>query len=124
MVKNAVDLFARQTVITPSAMSMVYPRATIRGYSHEQFLKDLINESEKDIRLCLDRGVHCVQMDFTEARFAMKIDPTGQLLQNLVQLNNEVLERFKFSEQHRLGVHFCPGEKNRLPVAFKPIDAL
>ena len=88
---------------------MVYPRATIKGYSHDQFLTDLINESEKDIRMCLERGVHCVQLDFTEARFSLKIDPTGQLLQNFVRLNNRVLERFKFNEQHRLGVHVCPG---------------
>ena len=97
-------------------MSMVYPRATIKGYSHDQFLKDLINESEKDIRMCLDRGVHCVQLDFTEARFALKIDPTGQLLQNFVQLNNQVLERFKFNEQHRLGVHFCASKRTELSI--------
>ena len=109
--KISVDFSNRQAVITPSAMSMVYPRATIRGYSHEQFLNDLVNESEKDIRLCLDRGVHCVQLDFTEARFSLKIDPTGQLLQNFVRLNNRVLERFKFNEQHRLGVHVCPGSE-------------
>jgi len=27
----------------------------IDNYSHEQFLKDLINECEKDIRLCLGK---------------------------------------------------------------------
>jgi 5-methyltetrahydropteroyltriglutamate--homocysteine methyltransferase len=51
---------------------MVYPKVTIRGYSHEQFLNDLINESEKDIRQCLESGAHCVQLDFTEARFFIK----------------------------------------------------
>lgn len=99
----------RQAVITPSAMSMVYPKATIKGYSHEQFLNDLLDECEKDIRLCLEKGAHSVQLDFTEARFSMKIDPTGQLLRAFVRLNNQVLERFGFAEQHRLGVHVCPG---------------
>lgn len=99
----------RQAVITPSALSMVYPRATIRGYSHENFLNDLIRESEHDIRRCLESGAHCVQLDFTEARFSLKIDPTGQLLRDFVQLNNRVLDRFGFREQHRLGVHVCPG---------------
>ena len=88
---------------------MVYPRATIKGYSHEQFLTDLMNESEKDIRRCLDKGAHCVQLDFTEARFSLKIDPSGQLLRDFVRLNNRLLERFAFNEQHRLGVHVCPG---------------
>ena len=88
---------------------MVYPKATIRGYSHEQFLDDLTNECEKDIRLCLESGAHCVQLDFTEARFALKVDPNVQLLRDFVQLNNQVLDRFAFREQHRLGVHICSG---------------
>jgi len=88
---------------------MVYPKSTIKGYSHDQFLTDLINESEKDIRLCLEKGAHCIQIDFTEARFSLKVDPSGQLLRDFVRLNNRVLERFVFSEQHRLGVHVCPG---------------
>jgi 5-methyltetrahydropteroyltriglutamate--homocysteine methyltransferase len=99
----------RQAVITPSALSMVYPKATIRGYSHDQFLTDLITESERDIRQCLESGAYCVQLDFTEARFSLKVDPTGQLLRDFVQLNNRVLDRFGFQEQHRLGVHVCPG---------------
>ncbi len=99
----------RQAVITPSALSMVYPKATIRGYSHEQFMNDLLNESERDIRLCLESEAHCVQLDFTEARFSLKIDPSGQLLKTFVQINNRVLDRFGFREQHRLGVHVCPG---------------
>jgi 5-methyltetrahydropteroyltriglutamate--homocysteine methyltransferase len=48
----------KQAVITASALSMVYAphllkTYQIENYSHEQFLKDLIHECEKDIRLCL-----------------------------------------------------------------------
>jgi 5-methyltetrahydropteroyltriglutamate--homocysteine methyltransferase len=86
---------------------MVYPIATIKNYSHEQFLTDLINESEKDIRLCLESGADCVQIDFTEACFSFQIDPSGQLLRDFIRFNNRVLNRFRFSEQHRLGVHIC-----------------
>ena len=48
----------KQAVITASALSMVYAphilkTSEIENYSHEQFLKDLTNECEKDIRLCL-----------------------------------------------------------------------
>ncbi|CAF0824243.1 unnamed protein product [Rotaria sp. Silwood1] len=107
--KQFTQLPIKQAVITPSALSMLYPKSGIEGYSHEQFLNDLIVESEKDIRRCLESGAHCVQLDFTEARLSLKIDPTGQLLQDFIQLNNRVLDRFDPQEQHRLGVHVCPG---------------
>jgi 5-methyltetrahydropteroyltriglutamate--homocysteine methyltransferase len=50
----------KQAVITASALSMVYAPDLLKtyridNYSHEQFLKDLINECEKDIRLCLGK---------------------------------------------------------------------
>jgi 5-methyltetrahydropteroyltriglutamate--homocysteine methyltransferase len=99
----------RQAIITPSALSMVYPKATIEGYSREQFLADLMNEAEKDIRKCFDSGAHSVQLDFTEARFSLKIDPTGSLLREFVRINNKVLDRFEPNIRDRLGVHVCPG---------------
>lgn len=114
----------RQAVITASALSMVYPKATIRGYSHEQFLNDLTSECEKDIRLCLESGAQCVQLDFTEARFSLKVDPSGQLLRDFVQLNNRVLDRFGFREQHRLGVHVCAGECASLVHPLPPVSCL
>jgi 5-methyltetrahydropteroyltriglutamate--homocysteine methyltransferase len=48
----------KQAIITASALSMVYSphilsTGGIDNYSREQFLKDLVNECEKDIRLCL-----------------------------------------------------------------------
>lgn len=103
----------KQAVISPSALSNVYPCATIPGYSREQFLDDLVNEVEKDICLCLEAGVEKVQMDFTEARLSLKIDPSGQLLKRFVQLNNRVLDRFNGNLEHskKLGVHVCPGKK-------------
>jgi 5-methyltetrahydropteroyltriglutamate--homocysteine methyltransferase len=101
----------KQAVISPSALSNVYPYATIPGYSREQFLDDLVDEVEKDIRLCLEAGADKVQIDFTEARLSLKIDPTGLLLNKFVQLNNRVLDRFNNNLEHRnkLGVHVCPG---------------
>ncbi len=50
----------KQAVITASALSMVYApnilkTGEIDNYSREQFLKDLVNECEKDIRLCLGK---------------------------------------------------------------------
>ncbi len=99
----------RQAVITPSALSMVYPKAAIEGYSREQFLADLMSGAETDIRECFASGAHSVQLDFTEARFLLKLDPTGQLLREFVRINNRVLDRFEPNLRQRLGVHVCPG---------------
>jgi 5-methyltetrahydropteroyltriglutamate--homocysteine methyltransferase len=99
----------KQAVISASALSLLYPAEEIAGYSREQFLKDLVNEAETDIRKCLDMGAANVQIDFTEGRLALKLDPSGALLDQFISLNNEVLDRFSESDRLRLGVHSCPG---------------
>jgi 5-methyltetrahydropteroyltriglutamate--homocysteine methyltransferase len=50
-----------------------------------------------------------VQIDFTEARLAVKIDPSGGLLHSFIDLNNLALARFSAEERERIGVHTCPG---------------
>jgi 5-methyltetrahydropteroyltriglutamate--homocysteine methyltransferase len=57
----------------------------------------------------LKRGAHAVQIDFTEGRFTLKIDPTGSLLASFIDLNNLALAKFSNEERRRLGVHTCPG---------------
>ncbi|MEX2223983.1 MAG: cobalamin-independent methionine synthase II family protein [Candidatus Rokuibacteriota bacterium] len=99
----------KQAVISPSALSLLYPQAGIDGYSRASFLADLAREAEQDIRRCLQAGAHAVQIDFTEARLSVKLDPTKRLLQDLVAINNHVLQRFSPEERARLGVHTCPG---------------
>ena len=99
----------KQAVISPSALSLMYPAEPIEGYPREQFIDDLLREHETEIRRCLDRGAYNVQIDFTEARLAIKIDPTGELLTSFVDLNNLALSRFSASERTRIGVHTCPG---------------
>src|SRR5271167_4537945 len=61
------------------------------------------------IRGALDAGAASVQIDFTEGRLSLKLDPTGGLLRSFVELNNQVLERFTPEERLRIGVHVCPG---------------
>jgi 5-methyltetrahydropteroyltriglutamate--homocysteine methyltransferase len=56
-----------------------------------------------------------VQIDFTEARLAVKLDPSRQLLDSLVDLNNLALARFTPEERRRIGVHTCPGGDRRSP---------
>ena len=50
-----------------------------------------------------------MQIDFTEGRLSIKLDPSGGLLRQFVALNNRVLERFSDDERARIGVHTCPG---------------
>ncbi len=99
----------KQAVISPSALSLMYPESPIAGYSREQFIEDLLNEHGQEIRACLAMGAHKVQVDFTEGRLAMKIDRTGHLLASFIELNNLALSRFNLEEQRRIGVHTCPG---------------
>jgi methionine synthase II (cobalamin-independent) len=99
----------KQAVISPSALSLMYPAEGLPGYSREQFIDDLLAEHETEIRRCFQKGAYKVQVDFTEGRLAMKIDPTGHLLQSFVDLNNLALSRFTTEERQRLGVHTCPG---------------
>src|SRR6202045_4802104 len=99
----------KQAVISPSALSLMYPAESIPDYSREQFIDDLLNEHETEIRRCLKKGAHKVQVDFTEGRLAVKIDPSGHLLHSFIDLNNLALSRFSVEERRRIGVHTCPG---------------
>ena len=99
----------KQAVISPSALSLLYPAESIRDYSREQFIEDLLGEHEIEIRRCLTKGAHCVQVDFTEARLAVKLDPSGNLLNSFIDLNNLALSKFSPEERRRIGVHTCPG---------------
>ncbi|MDH2426576.1 cobalamin-independent methionine synthase II family protein [Sphaerisporangium sp. TRM90804] len=99
----------KQAVIAPSALSLLYPADGIDDYPRKAFLDDLVAEAEADIRGCLDAGAHVVQLDFTEGRLSLKLDPSGGLLDDFIALNNQVLERFSERERARIGVHTCPG---------------
>jgi 5-methyltetrahydropteroyltriglutamate--homocysteine methyltransferase len=99
----------KQAVISASAMSLLYPPDGIDGYSRSQFLDDLVQHAVADIRSCFDNGAYNVQIDFTEGRLAVKLDPSKGLLQQFIDLNNRVLSHFTPAELQRIGVHTCPG---------------
>ena len=99
----------KQAVISPSALSLMYPAERIPGYSRDEFITDLLHEHETEMRRCLQKGAHKVQIDFTEARLAIKIDRSGNLLNSFIDLNNIALARFSAEERKRIGVHTCPG---------------
>src|SRR5260370_19610039 len=66
----------KQAVISPSALSLMYPAESIRDYLRDQFIDDLLGGHETEIRRCLKKGAHKVQVDFTEGPRAVKIDPS------------------------------------------------
>ena len=105
----------KQAVIAPSMLSLLYPLdGDVESYSREQFLEDLCNECEKDIRKCFATGAVRVSIDFTEGRLALKNDPrnpwTGRnMLEHFIELNNRVINRFTAEERRNIGIHTCPG---------------
>ena len=107
--KRHAHVPVKQAVISASALSLLYPQQGIPGYTRDAFVEDLVREAEADIRQCLTQGAAKVQVDFTEGRLVIKLDPTTQLLQSFIALNNRVLERFTPAERARIGVHTCPG---------------
>ena len=104
--KTAAQL--KQAVISASAISLMYPADGIAGYPREAFIDDLVAEATSEIRGCIERGA-TVQIDFTEARLSLKLDPSGGLLDSFVDLNNRVLGRLTEDERSKVGVHTCPG---------------
>jgi 5-methyltetrahydropteroyltriglutamate--homocysteine methyltransferase len=99
----------KQAVISPSALSLMYPNEPIPDYPREAFIEDLLTEHVTEIRRCLTKGAASVQIDFTEGRLALKIDPSGELLSSFIDLNNLALVRLSAQERQVLGVHTCPG---------------
>ncbi|GAM27892.1 hypothetical protein SAMD00019534_110680 [Acytostelium subglobosum LB1] len=104
------DCLIKVPIISASAMSLLYPMdREIPGYPRTAFIADMLNEVEKDIRKALEGGAHVVQIDATELRLSLKLDPSGALLRSFVDLNNQVFNRFTPEERAKLGIHTCPG---------------
>jgi 5-methyltetrahydropteroyltriglutamate--homocysteine methyltransferase len=99
----------KQAVISASALSLLYPASGIEWYPRRQFHDDLIEEAAADIASAFSAGAEIIQIDFTEGRLSLKLDPGGGLLNSFVDLNNRVLDRFTAAERARIGVHVCPG---------------
>ena len=96
-------------------LMLLYPlEGEIEGYSRDQFLDDLCDEVEKDIRQCFAAGAVRVSIDFTEGRLANKNDSRNpwtnkDMLDEFIALNNRVIDRFSPEERTNIGIHTCPG---------------
>jgi methionine synthase II (cobalamin-independent) len=105
----------KQAVIAPSMLALLYPLDDeVKGYTREQFLSDLCDECEMDIRKAFKAGASRVSIDFTEGRLACRNDPrnpwTGRkMLASFIELNNRVIDRFSAEERKNIGIHTCPG---------------
>ena len=95
----------KQTVLSPSAFSLLYPAADLDGYPREAFLQDVLDAHEATVRAAFEQGARWVQIDFSDARLALALDPGGRLLEGLVHLNSLALARFSDDERARIGVH-------------------
>jgi len=109
MAQRYAHVPVKQAVVSASALSLLYPQSGMRGYSRQDFLDALLLEQEGEIRRCLQKGAHAVQIDFTEGRLSIKLDPTRRLLESFIDLNSLLIERFSTDERKRIGVHSCPG---------------
>ncbi len=104
----ATSVPLKQAVISASALSLLYPGDGIDGYPRDAFVEDLVSQAADELRGILARGA-TAQIDFTEGRLSLKLDPSGGLLNAFVDLNNQVLDRLTDEERSRVGVHTCPG---------------
>ena len=99
----------KQAVISPSALSLLYPADGIPGYSREQFIEDLLTEHVGEVRRCLAEG---------RARGADRLHrgpPRGQARSDgraARELHRSQQPRARAvhpEERKRIGVHTCPG---------------
>ncbi|MBV8630316.1 MAG: 5-methyltetrahydropteroyltriglutamate--homocysteine methyltransferase [Silvibacterium sp.] len=99
----------KQSVISPSALSLFYPETPLVDYPWDVFISHLVAEHVGEVRRCFAAGAEKVQIDFTEGRLAVKIDPSLRLLRSFVDIVNMGLSHLTAEERRRVGVHTCPG---------------
>ncbi|MDJ1182973.1 cobalamin-independent methionine synthase II family protein [Roseofilum casamattae] len=99
----------KQAIISPAILSFLYPKIAIEGYSQNQFLRDVTREYTSEIQRCLELGAHKVQIDFTEGRLSLKLDPSGELLEGMIDMINSGLDGFSAEQRQKIGLHTCPG---------------
>lgn len=123
--KALTDLPVKVAVMSVHALSLIYPADGIEGYSKEQFLDDLVSEAAKEIVLCFYAGADSVQIDWTEGRLSLKLDPSGAFLEEGIRLNNAVIAAVPAEYHDRIGLHVCPGgDRDSTHSAEVPYEAL
>ncbi|KAI0988338.1 hypothetical protein GJ496_002525 [Pomphorhynchus laevis] len=99
----------KQAVISPASMFLMYPKSGIEEYPPNEFLEDVIGQSELDLRSCLGQNCSNLQIDAPELSMSIGIDSRAELLQKFIAVNNVLLDRFVPSQRLDIGVHICSG---------------
>jgi 5-methyltetrahydropteroyltriglutamate--homocysteine methyltransferase len=73
----------KQAVISPSALSLVYPAENLPGYSREEFIKDLLGEHSEEERRHI--GVHTCPGSDRDSTHSAEVD-YAELLPSLFEL--------------------------------------
>lgn len=113
----------KQAIISPAVLSLLYPPAPLPDYSRDNFIEDLLGEHVIDIRHCLEKGAHTVQIDFIEGPLAVQLDPSGQLLNSFVLLLNLALDNFSDEERKRIGIYIDTASRNHSKYNGKVSDS-
>src|SRR5260370_22131494 len=90
--RKYAEVPVKQAGISASALSLLYPQGGIASYSRDAFLEDLEREAVADLPGSLQKGAYNVQLDFTDARLSLQLDPSKGLLHSLVGVNKPSLE--------------------------------
>jgi methionine synthase II (cobalamin-independent) len=104
----------KQAVISASMMMLLYPlEEELEDYPREQFLDDVVDEVEKDIRGAFAAGAQRVSIDFTEGRLANKNDsrnpgPARTCCRSSSTSTTACIDRFSPEERRNIGIHTCP----------------
>ena len=99
----------KQAVISPSALSLMYPENGIAGYPREAFIEDLsASTSPRSGVPCRPARTPCKSIS-PRLGSPSRSTPTGGLLASFIDLNNLALSRLSPAERSRVGVHTCPG---------------
>lgn len=109
----------KQAVISPSCLSLLYPTEPLPDYPREDFIEDLLSEHVTEIHRCLYERAYKVQIDFCDGPIALRLDPSGQLLDSYILLLHMVLDCFSTEEQKRLGIYIGT---TRGDVSDSPVD--
>lgn len=107
----------KHAVISPSTLSLLYPARPLADYSRDDFVEDLLSEHISEIRQYLHEQAYKVQIDFCDGPLALRLDPSGQLLNSFVLFLNMAMDCFSDEEQRRLGIYIGTHQADAIDIA-------
>jgi len=104
----------KQAVIAPSMLMLLYPSRRSCRVLARSSSSPTCATSARRTSAGVRGGRVRVSVDFTEGRLANKNDSRNPwtartMLDEFIELNNRVLDRFSAAERVNIGLHTCPG---------------